>query len=520
MLCPGKPPPKPRHATLRALYHPADTSKNAEVLDSAALVLFFPAPETVTGEDVLEFHVHGGNAVVKAVLSAIPKAITFTKRSKHSIRYAEPGEFTRRAFYNNRLDLTHVEALGDTLSAETEQQRRLAVRGTTSTLADQYESWREHLLHARGVLEALIDFSEDQHFDDSPIEILRPLTKQVQLLKMQLRASIQNATRGELLRNGISIALVGAPNAGKSSLLNRIVGREAAIVSGEEGTTRDVIDVGVDIGGFFCRFGDLAGLRADSYDFSTPRVGEVEREGMRRAKDRALHADVVIVVLSVEPNHDEGNNDPHAISINSEVEETIRQCNPATQTLIYVINKADLLIRHTKRQGTAADFSELTRHQALKLISETSRLPVYAVSCKEAQNHHPAVSSGPDPGGIQALLQGLTENFISMTVAVLPETHAAVSANSSIWIESLGASERQRILLQQCHAHLETFLADVGEYQDGVAPVGTDDDKERGDVDVVLAAESLRAAAGCLAKITGKGEAGDVEEVLGVVFEK
>ncbi len=517
MLCPGKRPPTPRHATLRALYHPAGTSQNAEVLDSAALVLFFPAPETVTGEDVLEFHVHGGNAVVKAVLSAIPKAITSTKLSEHSIRYAEPGEFTRRAFYNNRLDLTHIEALGDTLSAETEQQRRLAVRGTTSTLADQYEFWREQLLHARGVLEALIDFSEDQHFDDSPIEMLRPITNQVQLLKSQLRASIQNASRGELLRSGISIALVGAPNAGKSSLLNRIVGREAAIVSGEEGTTRDVIDVGVDIGGFFCQFGDLAGLRTDSYDSSTPRISEVEREGMRRAKERALHADVVIIVLSVEPSLGHDNDDPYAISINSEVEETIRQCNPATQTLICVINKADLLPRHTKHQGTTADFSELPRHPALKSISETSRLSVYPVSCTEA---HPAVVSGPDPGGLQALLQGLTENFKSMTAAVLPETHAAASSNPSMWAESLGASERQRILLQQCHEHLETFLVDVRDCQDGVILAGTGSDEERGNVDVVLAAESLRAAADCLAKITGRGQAGDVEEVLGVVFEK
>ncbi len=508
-MCPRKPRPEPRHATLRALYDPACTSKDAELLDSAALVLFFPAPNTVTGEDVLELHVHGGNAVVKAVLGAISKVTSSAKFDPCDIRYAEPGEFTRRAFYNNRLDMTRIEALGDTLSAETEQQRRLAVRGTTSTLADQYEVWREQLLHARGVLEALIDFSEDQHFDESPATILKPIAEEVRLLKTQLQASIQNASRGELLRSGISLALVGAPNAGKSSLLNRIVGREAAIVSSEEGTTRDIVDVGVDIGGFFCRFGDLAGLRKGPETLGTPQIGEIEREGIRRAKERALHADIIIVVLSVETTHAEDRNNSHSISINSEVEETLRQCNPDTQKIVCVVNKADLLECGTETQGIC---SEIARHSAFGTFNRTSRLPVYAVSCKEAQDHH---ASGPDPGRIQSLLRGLTENFKSMTTAVLPENQTS-SGDSSMWAESLGASERQRILLQQCLGHLETFLVDLRSCQDN--PNSALDEEE--DVDLVLAAESLRTAADCLAKITGRGEAGDVEEVLGVVFEK
>ncbi len=473
------------------------------------MILFFPAPKTVTGEDVLEFHIHGGNAVVKAVLGAISKVASSAKLHHQEIRYAEPGEFTRRAFYNNRLDMTQIEALGDTLSAETEQQRRLAVRGTTSTLADQYENWREQLLQARGVLEALIDFSEDQHFGESPATIMKPITEEVRLLRTQLQASINNASRGELLRSGISIALVGAPNAGKSSLLNRIVGREAAIVSGEEGTTRDVVDVGVDIGGFFCRFGDLAGLRKGPKPLDTPQIGEIEREGMRRAKERAFRADVVIIVLSVEPSHADDRNNSYDISINSEVEETLRQCNPDTQKFICVINKADLLECGTENQGIC---SEIARHPAFATFNQTFGLPVYAISCKEAQDHK---ASGPDPGRIQSLLRGLTENFKSMTAAVLPENQIA-PGDPSMWAESLGASERQRILLQQCLEHLETFLTDVRSCHD--SPKATLDEEE--DVDVVLAAESLRAAANCLAKITGRGEAGDVEEVLGVVFEK
>ena len=459
---------------------------------------------------------------MKAVLGAIPKAIPSTKSSPHSIRYAEPGEFTRRAFNNNRLDLTHIEALGDTLSAETEQQRRLAVRGTTSTLAEQYESWREQLLHARGVLEALIDFSEDQHFDDSPAKMLKPITEQVQSLKTQLQASIQNASRGDLLRSGISIALVGAPNAGKSSLLNTIVGREAAIVSEVEGTTRDIVDVGIDIGGFCCRFGDLAGLRTGSKTPGAPHIGEIEREGIRRAKARAFRADVIIVVLSVEPDHTKDKNNSYAISINSEVQETLCHCNPATQRLIVVLNKSDLF---SSPQNLQTTISYLSHHSAFTRFTSVSqpKLTVYAVSCLEAQQMNNHVSGQPDPGGIQSLLHGLTANFKSMTAAVLPESHevsgnqTALSGNSAMWQESLGASERQRILLQQCLEHLSTFLVNV-QCRDSQNKAA--EQAEEAEIDVVLAAENLRAAADCLAKITGRGEAGDVEEVLGVVFEK
>ena len=272
-FCPTRAAPKPRHAILRTLYDPVHQS---QILDANALVLYFPAPQTVTGEDVLELHIHGGNAVVKAVLAAIPRT------NIHDIRYAEPGEFTRRAFYNGRLDLTEVEALADTLAAETEQQRQMAVKGSSNALGQQYEEWRQKLLYARGELEALIDFSEDQQFDDTPDVLYASVTEQVERLRTLLRTSIDNAFRGELLRNGFSIALVGAPNAGKSSLLNRIVKREASIVSKEAGTTRDVVEIGVDIGGFYCRFGDLAGLRT-SPDALAP-IGEIEIEGMRRAR--------------------------------------------------------------------------------------------------------------------------------------------------------------------------------------------------------------------------------------------
>ena len=509
-LCPQKLPPKPRYATLRTLFEPSvnlGDSQHEQVLDTNALVFYFPAPQTATGEDILELHIHGGTAVVKAVLAAIPK--TIPKHAPQTIRYAEPGEFTRRAFYNNRLDLLQVEALGDTLAADTEQQRRLAVRGSTNVLAERYEAWRQKLLYARGELEALIDFSEDQHFDEPPAKLCASVAKQVQQLKSQLQASIESASRGELLRNGISIALIGAPNAGKSSLLNQIVGREAAIVSSEAGTTRDVVDVNVDIGGFYCRFGDLAGLRNQTQTSKLQNIGEIEKEGIRRAKERALKADVIVVVLSAEVMKSSLNSKID-VSIGSEVQEVLKQIDLRSQKVVCVLNKADLFGSNAHLSNTRSKFR---RHRALRDFFDLSETPLFVVSCTNAQASN--IDNKSDPSGIQTFLNGLTQLFSRMTAAVVLGEHDGMG-NNSAWAESLGATERQRLLLVQCLQHLESFLAEV---QDNDQKEGVATGQEH-DVDVVLAAESLRFAADCLAKIIGRGESGDVEEVLGVVFEK
>ena len=506
-LCPWTSLPKPRYATLRTLFEPSVTLtdiQDPEVLDSDALIFYFPAPHTATGEDILELHVHGGTAVVRAVLSAIPK--TVQKDSLSKIRYAEPGEFTRRAFYNNRLDLVQVEALGDTLTAETEQQRRLAVRGSTTVLAGRYEEWRQKLLYARGELEALIDFSEDQHFDETPANLCTSVLKQVSQLTSHLRTNIESASRGELLRNGISIALIGAPNAGKSSLLNQIVGREAAIVSSEAGTTRDVVDVNVDIGGFYCRFGDLAGLRNQRQD-QWQQIGEIEKEGIRRAKERALKADVVIIVLAPETVMNSANSNI-SVSIGSEVQEMLKLIDLNSQKVVCVLNKADLFV---SRAHLSATRSKFRRHRALRDVLDLSETPLFAISCTNARESN--IDNESDPSGIRSLLDGLTQIFRRMTAAVVPREHDG-TATDSAWAESLGATERQRLLLQQCLQYLETFVAEV-QCNDQSAVTRQEDD-----IDVVLAAESLRSAADCLAKITGRGESGDVEEVLGVVFEK
>lgn len=375
------------------------------------------------------------------------------------------------------------------------------MHGAAGKLTKTYELWREQLLYARGELEALIDFQEDQHFDESPAQLAASVATQVAGLIGRIEAHIQNAMRGELLRNGISIALLGAPNAGKSSLLNCVVGREAAIVSTEAGTTRDVVEVGLDIGGYFCRLGDMAGLRsgagskvaaaAPSTVQSLDQVGKVEEEGVRRAKQRALESDVVIVVLSVELD---GNREP-TLLLPPDVIDTANAC---PGQVVLIINKADL-IPDDYRPSLLREWAG----NLLTILEPLDETHIFPVSCKLASS----ISSTPDPGNIQTFLQGLTSVFQRMTDPLVGST--STIDDPSLFQESLGANERHRRLLEECRDNLQAFLGQVH------AP-----ENLSGDIDIVIAAESLRAAADCLARITGRGEAGDVEEVLGVVFER
>jgi tRNA modification GTPase len=506
-LCPGKAWPKPRQASVRPLHEPGTLHGPDNILDASALILYFPAPQSVTGEDVLELHVHGGIATVQAVLAAIPKAAPPGSRS---IRYAEPGEFTRRAFLNDRLDLTQVEALGDTLSATTEQQRRLSVRGMTSGLPALYDKWRQQLLYARGELEALIDFSEDQHFDESSAELCTSVAHQIVQLRNLLQVYRQNAVRGETLRNGITLSLLGAPNVGKSSLLNCVIGREAAIVSHEAGTTRDVVEIGVDIGGYLCRLGDTAGLRSTvrgpkAHGAESPAIGAVEQEGIRRARARAAASDVVIAVFSFETVADEVK-----LALDEEVLSTVADLMATKGDVLVVVNKID---------QASEDTLDNAVRSLVGALPGLDRTQIFPISCKAAEatvRQSNSSIGGTDPGNIQAFVQGLILHFKKLTAAVSPNSVAADSADPSIWQESLGASERHRLLLEECVGYLDAFLAEVA--QSGAN--SRIDQSAVGEADIVLAAEHLRGAAGCLARITGRGDAGDVEEVLGVVFEK
>lgn len=476
--------------------------QQGQVLDFEAVVIYFPARKTVTGEDVLELHIHGGPAIVKAVLKAVGEC----NSPADPVRYAEPGEFTRRAFMNDRIDLTKVEALGDTLSAVTEEQRRLSVQGTVSGLATRYESWRQMLLAARGELEALIDFSEDQHFDESPAELAMSVAGQIRSLVTLIQYHCTNAVRGELLRNGITLSLIGSPNVGKSSLLNQIVGRNAAIVSAEAGTTRDIVEVGIDLGGFFCRLGDTAGLRGNSdkeIEAAMKNViGEVEKEGIRRAKQKALQSDVVLLVFSLETV---GDSAVAELRMEAEVVETAKQLSDAGKNIVVVVNKIDKL-------GDNA--TSITTHDIIRTVKMA--LPaidsdaIFCLSCQDSSCG--MITTAQDPGNIQAFIIGIVGVFRRITNPMSPE---GSGADPSIWQESLGANERQRILLAEGAEYLQAFLEQVDS-----AVIETGLANEEADFDIVVAAESLRVAAECLAKLTGKGEAGDVEEVLGVVFEK
>ena len=466
---------------------------------------------------MLEFHIHGGSAVVKAVLAAIVKVDVHLQSKSRllRIRYAEPGEFTRRAFYNNKLDLTQIEALGDFLSAETEQQRRLAVGGTANKLTERYEVWRSELLNARGELEALIDFSEDQHFEESPRQLIASVEQQVKLLMSRLALSIENAFKGELLRNGIRIALLGAPNAGKSSLLNTIVGRNAAIVSDEAGTTRDVIEINVNIGGFLCKFADLAGLRGSPHGTTeeptgiAQNIGGVELEGIRRAKNWIFNANVIIVVLPIQPHSDKGF--ICKVSVEPEIFKILSRPDTRKQKIFFVVNKIDLvgldgridlgeLSQLLQAMGKEDLLGDSTSHSLVSIFKINQRNDLFGVSCKEVLNVEQRKAL--DSSGLQDLFDGLSRAFAAMTV---PGDVQDDQSPRALGEESLGASERHRLLLLQCQENLNAFCNHVSSSRD---------------IDVVLAAEELRGAADCMAKISGKGEAGDVEEVLGVVFER
>ena len=268
----GKPLPAPRRAALRHFCEP----ETGEAIDRG-LALWFPAPASATGEDMAELHVHGGPAVLAALFDALT--------AFPGLRPAEPGEFTRRAFEAGRLDLTEAEGIADLVAAETEAQRRQALAQIDGGLHRLYDGWRERLMALRANVEAAIDFS-DQELGDDPMAAAAP---DLATLEAEIAAHLDDSRRGERLREGFYIAIVGAPNAGKSRLLNRLAGRDAAIVSTRAGTTRDVVEVRLDLVGWPVTLADTAGLRESS--------DEVEREGVRRALDRAASADLSLVVF-------------------------------------------------------------------------------------------------------------------------------------------------------------------------------------------------------------------------------
>jgi tRNA modification GTPase len=267
--------PEPRKAALVRVREP----DGGEVIDEA-LALWFAAPQSETGEDVAELQLHGGHAVIAGVLDALGKI--------DGCRLAEAGEFTRRAFENGRLDLTEVEGLADLIAAETLAQRRLAFRQLKGLIGDRAEDWRRRLIEALALVEARIDFSDEA---DVPEDLMGPALRAARRLRDEIAEALADGGRGERLREGLVVAIAGPPNAGKSTLLNRLARREAAIVSPYPGTTRDVIEVHLDLGGYPVTLLDTAGIR-ESDD-------PVEQEGVRRARRRAAAADLVLWVTDL-----------------------------------------------------------------------------------------------------------------------------------------------------------------------------------------------------------------------------
>lgn len=266
----------PRTAT-RVLLRDAQ----GEAIDDA-VVLWFPAPASATGEDVAEFHVHGGRAVLAALFAALSEF--------DDVRPAEPGEFTRRAFENGKIDLTEAEGLDDLIHADTDKQRRQALRQLQGLLGDKARDWRRQIIEAAALVEAGIDFADE---GDVPNELLAPALAKIAALKDEIEQALAASSHSERLRDGLVVAIAGAPNVGKSTLMNALARRDVAIVSPHAGTTRDVIEVQLDLDGYPVTLIDTAGIRETD--------DPVEQEGVRRARARAGEADLVLWLIENGP---------------------------------------------------------------------------------------------------------------------------------------------------------------------------------------------------------------------------
>ncbi|CAN9500329.1 unnamed protein product [Ophioblennius macclurei] len=426
--------PPPRTALLRSITDP----HSKEVLDRG-LVLWFPAPHSFTGEDSVEFHIHGGTAVVTAVLQALG--------SVSGMRPAEAGEFTRRAFQAGKLDLTEVEGLGDLIHAETEAQRRQALRQMSGDLGRLYQDWSHRLKRCLAHVEAFIDFSEDELIDEG---VLNQVDASVRELQAEMTRHLSDERRGERLRSGIQVVIAGDTNAGKSSLLNTLCQRPAAIVSPIAGTTRDVVETALDIGGFPVLLSDTAGLR-DSRDV-------VEREGVRRARERVQQADLTLVVVDCAhlPSDEAGAVD----SLKGHLRSVLPpQQHSDTDRCLLVLNKVDLLSEKRRRKLN----EELSGHSGLP--------PACLISCQTRQ-------------GLKDFLTVLHSRVQTLCGDPLSGGPTLTQA-------------RHRAHLHQCTAS----LAQYQRYRDA---------------DLALAAEGVRLALTSLGRITGRVGA---EEILDIIFK-
>jgi tRNA modification GTPase len=449
----GRVLPPPRLASVRKL-----RALDATILDEA-LVLWFPAPGSFTGEDVAELHLHGGRAVLQGVTTALQQL---------GLRLAEPGEFSRRAFEHGKLDLTEAEAIADLVNAETEAQRRQALRQLQGELGNLYRGWAAQLTRILAYQEAAIDFADEDLPQDLAVQQQAALAN----LQTAIAAHLNDNQRGERLRDGFTIAILGPPNAGKSSLLNALARREAAIVSPIAGTTRDIIEVQLDLGGYPVTLADTAGLRETA--------DAVESEGIRRALQRAESADLKILVL-------DGSQD-------STLEETV--LGLADGDCVIVLNKSDLL----RGEQNSSPASCPRRRASTNLLALSVSKPQHSASSQETINLVDARLRGHDAyGAVQAQEKNLPMIYVStltgqgmsdLTQRLIGkiEQRYAPAAQPSL------TRARHRAALQECQEHLSRAKAGR---------------------EAALIAEDTRLALRALGRITGTV---DVEDLLDVIF--
>lgn len=262
----------PREATLQSIYHP----ETKDLIDRC-ISIYYKSPKSFTGEDVLELHIHGGKAVLDLTMDALSKI--------SNLRVADPGEFSMRAFLNNKMDLAEVEGLQSLIDSDTKAQHKQALKQVSGELSLIYENWRKSLLQILTKVEASIDFPEEE----IPEDVLKNIDLQIKKMIDGISLYLENSKKGEKLSEGLYIAILGPTNAGKSSLINKISKKDLAIVSSIEGTTRDVIEIDLDIAGYPVTIADTAGLRKSE--------NEIENEGIRRSIEKAKTADLKIIVL-------------------------------------------------------------------------------------------------------------------------------------------------------------------------------------------------------------------------------
>ncbi|KAG7664688.1 MSS1 [[Candida] subhashii] len=311
-------PPKNRFASVRKLY---SSSTTTQLLDEA-LTIYLPGPKTYTGQDLLELHLHGGIAIIRSVLEAIKQL--HDPNNGVIIRQAEPGEFSRQAFLNGRFDLTELEGISEMINAETESQRIATLASMTGKTKGEFLKWRQDILNNIANLTTIIDFGEDQDLEET-LHLLDDVGQHIMIVETEIKQYLEKVKSSEVLLRGIQLALLGPPNAGKSSILNILANKEAAIVSEIAGTTRDVIDIPLEIGGYKVVLGDTAGIR------SINLADQIEQEGIKRAKAKSLNCEFVVVVI-----------DPIAHSDLSELKDHLHLLLQANKSMLIVLNKEDL----------------------------------------------------------------------------------------------------------------------------------------------------------------------------------